>query len=76
MKTRLVTKFGTLPGDLEQAQYDVLLVLPHDQVVGLEQQALEYAQGVPAPGNEVGHVVPGEEGGWSRLWQVGHARER
>jgi hypothetical protein len=40
----------------------VLLVLPHDQVVGLKQEALDDLEGVAAPVDEVTHIVSGEEG--------------
>lgn len=61
MRYRNLTEFGATAGDLQQAQYDVLLVLAHDQVVGLEEEALDDSQSAPAPGYEVGDVVSSEE---------------
>lgn len=40
----------------------MLLVLAHDQVVGLKQEALDDLEGVAAPVDEVAHIVSGEEG--------------
>ena len=39
----------------------MLLVLPHDQIVRLEQQTLYNLQGVPAPLDKVTNVIPREE---------------
>lgn len=39
----------------------MLLVLAEDEVVGLEEEALDDAEAVAAPRDEVGDVVPGEE---------------
>lgn len=49
----------------------MLLVLPHDEVVRLEEQHLVDAE-VAAPGDEVVHVVPGEEGAGRHVGAVDH----
>lgn len=51
------------------------LVLAHYQVVGFEEQALDDAEAVAAPADEVGDVVAGEEGTGLGVRQEGHVAQ-
>jgi len=68
-------ELGAATGHLQQAQYHVPLVLTHYQVLGLEQQALDDAEAVAAPVDEVGDVVAGEEGAGLGVRQVRHVAQ-
>lgn len=46
---------------LHEAEDDMLLILPEDEVVRLEEKTLVHLQIVSAPSDEVADVVPGEE---------------
>lgn len=65
-------ELGAATRDLEEAQYHVSLVLTHNQILGLEEQALDDAEAVAAPVDEVGDVVAGEESAGLGVRQVGH----
>lgn len=65
-------ELGAATRHLQQAQYDMSFVFTHYQVLGLEKQALDDAEAVAAPVDEVRDVVAGEEGAGLRVRQVGH----